>query len=134
MQNVAPMTDSAGNSFRSKKDALNNLFALQLDDHLIKYRREYAALPQKRDKRGRLYDPYHWDFAIEPIDDTRLLVEVNGGTWSHMGHSTGGGIQRDYAKANAAVCHGYRQLTFTTADVEDNTAIDTICRVLLGVG
>ena len=104
---------------------LEATFAFQIMAAGIKYRREYRAIPTRR---------YKWDFAIEPIEETRLLVELNGGTHRHMGHSTGVGIQRDYDKANAAVCHGYRQLTFTTADVEDNTAIDTICRVLLGVG
>ena len=102
---------------------LEAVFALQLMTAGVKFQQEYRAIPGRR---------YKWDFAIEPIEDTRLLVELNGGTHRRMGHSTGVGIQRDYAKANAAVCHGYRQLTFTAKDVHDLTALDTVCKVLLG--
>ena len=103
---------------------LEATFALQLMAAGIKFRREYRAVPTRR---------YKWDFVIEPFEDTLLLVELNGGTHRHMGHSTGVGIQRDYDKANAAVCHGFRQLTFTAQDVHDLTALDTVCAVLLGV-
>jgi len=103
---------------------LEATFAFQIMAAGIKYRREYRAIPTRR---------YKWDFAIEPIEETRLLVELNGGTHRHMGHSTGVGIQRDYDKANAAVCHGFRQLTFTAQDVHDLTALDTVCKLLLGV-
>ena len=102
---------------------LEAVFALQLMTAGVKFVQEYRAIPGRR---------YRWDFAIEPIEDTRLLVELNGGTWTKSGHSTGNGIQRDYAKANAAVCHGFRQLTFTAQDVHDLTALDTVCKVLLG--
>ena len=99
---------------------LEAVFALQLMTANVKFQQEYQAIPGRR---------YRWDFAIEPIDDTRLLIELNGGTWTKGGHSTGGGIQRDYAKANAAVCHGFRQLTFTAQDVHDLTALDMVCKV-----
>lgn len=103
---------------------LEDEFAFQLAASNVKFAREFQAIPGRR---------YRWDFAIEPVDDVRLLIEVNGGTWTHGGHSTGGGIQRDYSKANAAVCNGWRQLTFTAADVRDGTALDTVCKILLGV-
>ena len=103
---------------------LEAVFALQLMTAGVKFVQEYQAIPTRR---------YRWDFAIEPIEDTRLLVELNGGTHRRMGHSTGTGIQRDYAKANAAVCHGFRQLTFTAQDVHALTALDTVCKVLLGL-
>ncbi|MHB0966002.1 MAG: hypothetical protein ACYC36_06050 [Bellilinea sp.] len=102
---------------------LEAVFALQLMTAGIKFRREYQAIPGRK---------YRWDYAIEPIEETRLLVELNGGTHQHMGHSTGVGIQRDYDKANAAVCHGFRQLTFTAQDVHDLTALDMVCKLLLG--
>ena len=102
---------------------LEAVFTLQLMTANIKFRREYQAIPGRK---------YRWDYAIEPIEETRLLVELNGGTYRYMGHSTGAGIQRDYAKANVAVCHGFRQLTFTARDVHDLTALDMVCAVLLG--
>ena len=103
---------------------LEAVFALQLMTANVKFTQEYKAIPNRR---------YKWDFAIEPIEDARLLVELNGGTHQHMGHSTGVGIQRDYDKANAAVCHGFRQLTFTAQDVHDLTALDMVCKLLLGM-
>lgn len=103
---------------------LEAVFALQLMTAGVKFQREYKAIPGRK---------YRWDYAIEPIEETRLLIELNGGTHRHMGHSTGVGIQRDYAKANAAVCHGFRQLTFTAQDVHDLTALDMVCKMLLGV-
>ena len=103
---------------------IEDKLAFQLTASNVKFTREFQAIPNRR---------YSWDFAIEPVDDVRLLIEVNGGTWTHAGHSTGGGIQRDYDKANAAVAHGWRQLTFTSAQVRDGSALDLICKVLLGV-
>ena len=121
---------SAGNNVTERRahysvgSELEAVFALQLITANIRFQREYKAIPGRK---------YRWDYAIEPVDETRLLVELNGGTYRRMGHSTGAGIQRDYAKANAAVCHGYRQLTFTARDVHDLTALDMVCKVLLGL-
>lgn len=61
-----------------------------------------------------------------------LLVEVSGGTWVKSAHSTGRGIARDYAKANAAVVAGHVVLTFDGDSVRSGEAVSTIRRVLIG--
>ena len=101
---------------------LEDKFAFQLDATGIRYEREFRAIPGRR---------YRWDFRIA---DTNILIEINGGTWTRSGHSTGDGIARDYKKANLAAMNGWRQLTFTAQDVEDLTALDMICKILLTGG
>lgn len=99
--------------------ALEDTLAFQLDALSIPYTREYRALPPRK---------FRFDFAIEPIAETRLLVEVQGGTWgrTRSGHSTGAGIQRDCEKHNLAVLAGFRVLAFTSTDVRQGTAMTTI--------
>ena len=61
--------------------ALENLFAMQLDAAgLTGYVREYQAIPGRK---------FRFDFAFLR---ERLLVEINGGTFTRGGHSTGLGI------------------------------------------
>jgi len=97
--------------------ALEDTLAFQLDALSIPYTREYQAIPNRR---------FRFDFAIEPIAETRLLIEVQGGTWVKSGHSTGAGIQRDCEKHNLAVLAGFRVLAFTSTDVRDGSAMTTI--------
>lgn len=98
-----------------KGSSLEVLFALQLQDENIPAEREFK-LPGLR---------YRWDFKVKD-----LLIEINGGTWGHMGHSSGTGIQRDYDKHNCAVLAGYRPLLFTSDDVTSGRAIDTVRRAM----
>jgi len=74
---------------------------------------------------------YAWDFAYLP---QRLLIEVQGGTWSQtrMGHSTGTGIRRDCQKHNAATLEGWRVLVFTSDMIRDGQAVETIRKALQG--
>lgn len=95
--------------------SLEVLFSLQLLDEKIPFEREYK-LPGLR---------YRWDFRIKD-----LLIEINGGTWGHMGHSTGKAIQRDYTKLNACVLAGYRPLLFTSDDVTSGRAIEIVRQAL----
>ena len=97
--------------------SLEVLFAMQLREAGIPFEREVKPIP------GRLY---RFDFYFAPD----LLVEVNGGTWGHMGHSTGNGIQRDYDKHNQAVLAGYRVLMFSGEDVQGSKAIVTVMKAL----
>ncbi len=80
--------------------------------------REYQAI------KGRMF---RFDFAWL---DARLLVEVNGGTYTKGAHSTGQGIARDYEKANLAVLQGWRVLTFDGKSVKDGTAVEVIRKAL----
>ena len=98
---------------------LEDLFALQVKlEGLPEPVREFMAIPGRR---------YRWDFAWP---DKRVLVEINGGTYAHMGHSTGSGIARDYEKANLAVLQGWRVLSFDGKAVKDGTAVEVIRKAL----
>jgi len=84
--------------------------------------REYRAV------KGRMF---RFDFAwTEPHH--RLLVEVNGGTYTKGAHSTGQGIARDYEKANLAVLQGWRVLSFDGKSVKSGEAVETIRKALEG--
>ncbi len=90
--------------------------AALLDQAGIPYTREYKAIPGRR---------FRWDFAIgtDP-EHTRLLIEVQGGTWSKKpgGHNTGAGIARDADKLNLATKSGWRCLLFTSDMIRNQDA------------
>ena len=94
---------------------LEDTLAFQLDALSIPYTREYQAIPNRR---------FRFDFAIEPIAETRLLIEVQGGTWARerLGHSSGSGIARDCEKHNLAVLQGWRTLMFTSDTIKNGEA------------
>lgn len=75
--------------------------------------RQYKALPDRK---------FLWDFAWVEV---RLLVEVNGMTFSRKrgGHSTGGGIARDYTKVNLGTLAGWRVLIFDGKMIHDGRAL-----------
>ena len=103
---------------------LEEMFALQVKlEGLPEPVREFMAIPGRR---------YRWDFAW-PDQDKRVLVEINGGTYAHMGHSTGPGIARDYEKSNLAMLAGWRVFVFDRRMVEAGTALDVTAKAL-GVG
>ncbi len=80
--------------------------------------REYQAI------KGR---KFRFDFAWL---EQRLLVEVNGGTYTKGAHSTGRGIARDYEKANLAVLQGWRVLSFDGKSVKSGEAVEVIRQAL----
>jgi len=80
--------------------------------------REYPAI------KGR---KFRFDFAWL---EQRLLVEVNGGTFTRGGHSTGVGIRRDYEKANLAQLAGWRVLMFDGRAVRSGEAVEVVRRAL----
>ena len=80
--------------------------------------REYPAI------KGR---KFRFDFAWV---ERKLLVEVNGGTYTKGAHSTGRGIARDYEKANLAVLQGWRVLTFDGKSVKSGEAVEVIRKAL----
>ena len=102
---------------------LEDLFAFQLDSAgLTGYIREYQAIPGRK---------FRFDFAfIQP--EHRLLIEINGGTYSKGGHSTGTGINRDYEKGNLAVLNGWRVLSFDTKMVKSGAALEVVEKFLRG--
>jgi hypothetical protein len=52
-----------------------------------------------------------------------LAVEVEGGSWIAGRHVRGRGFEADCEKYNQAVLLGWRVLRFTSAMVEDSTAL-----------
>lgn len=61
----------------------------------------------------------------------RILVEVDGGTWTGGRHVTGSGYLGDLEKLNEATLLGYRVLRVTPAMVESGAALTLIERALL---
>ena len=103
-------------------NALEEMFALQCEQAGFPAPlREYAAVPGRR---------FRWDFAWP---EQRVLVEINGGTYAHMGHSTGPGIARDYEKSNLAMLAGWRTFVFDRRMVEAGAALDITAKAL-GIG
>jgi very-short-patch-repair endonuclease len=100
---------------------LEDIFAAQLDAvGLDGYVREYQAIPGRK---------FRFDFAWEK---ERLLVEINGGTYTRGGHSTGLGIKRDYIKQNLCQLAGYKLLTFDSDMVKSGQALDFTEKMLRG--
>jgi len=100
-------------------NALEEMFALQCEQAgLPTPLREYAAVPGRR---------FRWDFAWT---DARVLVEINGGTYARMGHSTGTGIARDYEKSNLAVLAGWKVFAFDRRMVEGGAALAVVSKAL----
>lgn len=105
---------------------LENTFAMQLDAvGLDGYAREYQAIPGRR---------YRFDFAFVSgkWQGKNLLIEINGGTFTRGGHSTGLGIKRDYEKSNLAVKYGYKLLIFDSDMVKSGQALEFTEKMLRG--
>jgi very-short-patch-repair endonuclease len=74
---------------------------------------------------------YRYDFLIV---GTNVLIEIQGGTWSRrpMGHSTGEGQFRDYAKTRYAQMKGYLVLPYdrkqATSKAEVGILYEYICK------
>ncbi len=104
----------------SKSD-LEDTLAFQLDAlGLTGFVREYQAI------KGR---KFRFDFAwIE----RKLLVEINGGTYTVGAHSTGKGIARDYEKSNLAQLQGWRCLAFDGKMVRSGEAVEVVRKALEG--
>ena len=101
------------------KSALEAELALQIRAlELPEPIREYQAI------KGR---KFRFDFAWP---GHKLLVEVNGGTYTKGAHSTGRGIARDYEKANLAVLQGWRVLSFDGKSVKSGEAVEVIRQAL----
>lgn len=98
---------------------LEDLFAQQLDAlGLTGYFREYLAV------KGR---KFRWDFCYE---GAKLLIEINGGTFTKGAHSTGTGIRRDYEKNNLAQLAGWRCLMFDGEMVRSGEAVEIVRKAL----
>lgn len=77
-------------------------------------------------KRGR---PMTIDFYHEAA---RVGIEINGGIYQEMGHSTGKGIQRDYRKAQICAAREILLFPLSADDVDEPQRLrevaTTICK------
>ncbi len=62
--------------------------------------------------------------------DQKIAVDVNGGTFARMGHSTGVGIERDSEKACLAALAGWRYFPVTRKQIESGHATAWIAQAL----
>ena len=62
--------------------------------------------------------------------DRKLLVEIEGGTWSNGRHTRGSGFEKDCEKYNEAAILGYRILRVTGGMVKSGAALRYIERLL----
>ena len=82
--------------------------------------REYRFAPPRR---------YRADFAYP---EQKILIEVEGGTWTGGRHSRGQGFENDCLKYNLAVEFGWRVMRFTGDMIKSGLAIRTIEQVYYG--
>ena len=98
---------------------LEELFAFQVKaTGLPEPEREAAVIPGRK---------FRFDFCFT---EQRLLIEVNGGTFTKGAHSTGRGIARDYEKSNLAQLQGWRCLSFDGKAVKSGEAAELIRKAL----
>jgi len=60
----------------------------------------------------------------------KVVAEVQGGTYAHMGHSTGKGLERDYTKCDLSMLAGFRYFQFSKEMIENGFAIECLTKAL----
>lgn len=96
--------------------------ALHLRTHGVAFETEFRFNPDRRWKS---------DFRILK---TKMLVEVEGGTWTGGRHTRGKGYAQDCEKYNWATSHGFLVLRYTTAQVNSGMALEGILTALKNIG
>ena len=81
------------------------------------------------EREYRFDDERGWRFDLA-WPAFKLAVEVQGAIWTGGSHGRGSGIERDYAKINAAQIAGWRVLQYGKSAIEDGTAIYQIRKAL----
>lgn len=76
---------------------------------------EAWAVEKKRLGLSKVWRPYRGDFVWP---DARVVVELQGATWTVGAHSTGSGIERDAQKALTAVVDGWVVIPLTRTMLE----------------
>jgi very-short-patch-repair endonuclease len=68
----------------------------------IELEAEFRLIPSRR---------FRFDYVHH---ESRIAIEINGGTFNRMGHSSPSGIKRDYEKLNLAHAMGWRVFQLTS--------------------
>lgn len=100
-------------------------FALHCGIYKIPYEREACLIPGRKWRVDFLIDQ-----PLECADGSRIVVEIEGGTWMMGRHQRGQGYENDARKYNALTLAGYRVFRFTTGMVQSGEAIDTVRKLL----
>ena len=98
------------------------------EELLLQQMKEFGLPEPLREFRFDETRKWRSDFAFIRF---RLLIEIEGGTWSGGRHTRGRGFERDCEKYNKASHLGYTVLRFTSEQVKDQRAIKTIISFIL---
>ena len=97
---------------RDKREALEREFAVQIRaTRLPEPRRQFMFHPVRK---------WHADFAWPSM---KLIVEIDGGTWSGGRHVRGKGYEEDRERDAEANMLGYTVIRFTSTQVHSGYAI-----------
>lgn len=99
------------------EDILFYQLTMLLDPSVV-IKREYKFHPTRK---------FRADFCLP---EYKILVECQGGTFAHMGHSTGLGIKRDQEKGNESNILGWCYLQFDRDAIESGEAVNVIIRAM----
>ncbi len=106
----------------SEKSMGEEAFALHLKiDRIPKPEREY---------RFHQTRAFRFDFAWPKV---KLAVEIDGGVHNGGRHVRGKGFEQDLIKMNEAILEGWTVLRFSTGQVKQGLAIETLKRFLMGI-
>jgi len=90
-----------------------------------------SGMPEpEREYRFHNERKWRFDFAYPSL---KTAIEIEGGTRGKSRHTQHSGFEKDAEKYNEAVILGWRLLRFTTDQVVNGIAIDTIKRLLTGI-
>ena len=84
----------------------------------------YARLI-KPEREYKFHELRRWRFDFVWVG-LKLAVECEGGTWSGGRHTRGSGFADDCEKYNQAVLDGWRVLRFTSEQIYQGEALNTI--------
>jgi len=95
---------------------------LHFKAHKITYKPEFKFCEHRR---------WRADFLIL---GTKILVEVEGGTWSGGRHTRGKGYEQDCEKYSWAAANGWIVLRFTTQQVNSGSAVLDVLEAIKNLG
>jgi len=120
---VAPKAKKAKKPAAPKQPSVGeSSLALDLRSHKIAYQTEFKFCQHRK---------WRSDFLII---GTKILVEVEGGTWSGGRHTRGKGYEQDCEKYSWAASNGWTVLRYTTKQVNAGNAILGVLAAIENVG
>ena len=93
---------------------------------LLRWQMKAVGLVPEQEYRFHPTRRWRSDFAFP---DEKLLIEVEGGTYTHGRHTRGKGFEDDCEKYNAATELGFRVLRYTGKMIKSGQALEQIERV-----